>query len=109
MHLILLLCCWLPTYAGAALSFKQEAATHSPGLAYAMALIALIAMFFCLKKFNKNKQPKIKKCQIIEQLTLNHKTRVYVIRYDQQHFMIADNPGGLAIQALNEQNINHEH
>lgn len=109
MRLIMLLCCWLPAYASAAISFKQEPDTHSPGLAYILVLIALVAMFVCLKKFNKNKEPKIKKCQIIEQLTLNHKTRLYVIRYDQQHFMIADNPGGLAIQSLNEQNMNHEH
>lgn len=99
---------WQPVFANGSINFKKELSASPHWLPYLIALIAVGAILFYLAKLNKTKAPKVSKCSLVEQLTLNHKTKVYVVAFEQQQFMIADNLNGLAIHALNELPISHE-
>lgn len=110
MRYFILLCFLYPkAYASNTISFKQDLVTSAHWLPYLIALVALSAALFSLAKLTKSKGAKSSKCKVVEQLVLNHKTKVYIVAYEQQQFIIADNHNGLALHALNESPINHEH
>lgn len=71
-----------------------------------IAVIMLILAFILVKRVHA-KPSQQSACRVIEKQFLTNKTVVYVLEYQQQRFLLADNQQALAIHSLPSQVI-HE-
>lgn len=84
----------------APIEFKQDFSPQNGWLNYGLAItILLIAMLVLAKKY-KFRAPIRGSVQLVEKKHLGNKTVVYIIEYEQKHFLLADNQQALAIHAL---------
>lgn len=88
------------TLANEALTFKEPFSPHNGWLAYGLALIVLLVIILVLAKKNRPGSTQKSVCQLIEKKYLGNKTVVYVIAYEQQRFLLADNQHALALHPL---------
>lgn len=80
------------------LPFKKEISTNHL-FSYLLVLgILFLTLFFLAKK--SKKLINTNQCQILERIPIHHKTKVYILDYQGQRFLIADNQNALAIQPL---------
>ena len=86
--------------------FKQEFAPQNGWLNYGLAMTVLLILIFVLAKKYKPRSPNLDGCQLIEKKHLGNKTIVYIIDYQQQRFLLADNQNALAIHPLEHHNDN---
>lgn len=86
--------------AKAALQFKNDAVLSVHWLPYAVVLSVLLLIAWGLAKYIKPKALVQQKGRILDTVTIHHKTKAYVLDYQGQHFLIAENPNAIAIQAL---------
>ena len=89
-----------PLQAKNAITFKKELVANVHWFPYGLVLIVLIIAVLILAKSSKKISNTQSKCKIIEKTTLNHKTKIFVIDYQGQQFLIADNQNALAIHSL---------
>ena len=89
-----------PLLAQAALSFKQELSTDVHWLPYCLVLFTLLVILVIFSKWTKKTSRLPKQCRIIEKTLIHHKTKAYIIDYEGQRFLIADNQNAIAIQRL---------
>lgn len=89
-----------PLYAEEAISFKKELVASSSWLPYGSILIVLVITLLVLAKHSKKIIHNNAQCQVIEKISVHNKTKVYVIAYQEQKFLVADNQNSLAIHAL---------
>ena len=84
--------------------FKPEFSPKHGWLNYGMAIVVLLIMVLVLAKKHNIKTPGLRDssqgCQLIEKKHLGNKTVVYVIEYQQQRFLLADNQQALTIHQL---------
>lgn len=86
--------------ASDAIIFKPDLTPHSGWLHYGIAiLILLMISLFIAKKYRYRVIP-IVNCQLIEKKYLGNKTIVYIIEYQRQRFLLADNQHALAVHPL---------
>lgn len=106
-RLVTLLLCLLmqPLFAQEQLNFKQESIPQIHWLSYGLALFILLVICIFLAKKSKNGINQTAQCKVIERIPLHHKARVYVIDYQGQQFLIADNQHALAIHPLKEASL----
>lgn len=97
-----------PLLAQEAIIFKKELVETAHWFPYGLVLIALIAAVLMLAKNSKKIISKQSQCKVIEKIAIHHKTKIYVIDYQGQRFLVADNQNSLAIQALQETSSNYE-
>jgi hypothetical protein len=88
--------------------FKTELVTHPHWLSYGLVLSLLCVFLIVLaKKSKKGWSHTLKraqnKCKLVEHIILNNKTKVYVLDYQGQGFLLADNQHSLALHPLGEQ------
>jgi flagellar biogenesis protein FliO len=82
--------------------FKQDPMNTIHWFPYIVILGILFVVLFVLAKKSKVLVKTNSNCQIIEKIPVHHKTQVYVINYQGQRFLIADNQNALAIHSLQE-------
>jgi flagellar biogenesis protein FliO len=86
-----------------AISFKQPFTPNHNLINVAFICISLLLLAFILiKRFQKTPLQHAS-CRVIEKQCLANKTIVYVIEYQQQRFLLADNQHALAIHALSSE------
>lgn len=88
--------------ASEAIIFKKELVSNTHWFPYGLVMIVLIIVVLILAKNSKKINSTPPKCKVIERIAVQHKTKVYVIDYQGQKFLVADNQNSLAIHALQE-------
>ncbi len=94
-----------PLYAEEAISFKKEVVASSSWLPYGITLLTLVFGLLVLAKHSKKIIHNTTQCRIVEKISVHNKTKVYVIAYQEQKFLVADNQNSLAIHALNNTSL----
>lgn len=82
--------------------FKQAFIPKHGWFNYGLIITLLIVITFVLAKKFKPGLAQSTACQLIEKKQLSSKTAVFVIEYNKQQFLIADNHHGLAIHPLTQ-------
>ncbi|MCW8451435.1 hypothetical protein [Legionella quinlivanii] len=88
------------SFSGSALAFKTPVTNGMGWLNYGLpfVILSLAVLFLHLKK---NKKPSTG-CRLLEKTYLNNKTVIYLLEYQEQRFLLAENQKGLCFQSLNE-------
>lgn len=80
--------------------FKQPFSLQHGWLMYGFALVVLLVIVLIIAKKHRPGLVNKSVCQLVEKKYLGNKTVVYVIDYQQQRFLLADNQHALALHAL---------
>ncbi|MFI4918192.1 MAG: hypothetical protein ACHP65_01400 [Legionellales bacterium] len=89
------------------LVFKKEQLFNSHWYHYGLVMLALLIAAFLVAKKTKPTVNGSIKGKIIERLPVHNKTKIVIVDYDGQKFLIADNQHSLAIQPLGS--LRHDH
>lgn len=109
-YIIFTLALWMnPVYAQESLLFKKEMITNTHWFSYVLALFVLFVSLLILAKFTKKGGIPNPQCKIVERINIHHKTKVYVLDYQGQRLLLADNQSALAIYPLQDSESHHEH
>ncbi|MFI4962597.1 MAG: hypothetical protein ACHP6H_01925 [Legionellales bacterium] len=103
MRRILILLCTViahPLFAEQSFVFKKEVVNNHHWLAYGLVFLVLLAALLVLTKKSKTLLKKPIQSSVLELLPLGQKTKVYVIEYQGQQFLVADNQQALAIHSV---------
>ena len=84
----------------AALQFKNEVVSSTHWLPYASVLVILLAVLLVLSKYSNKNRITNAKANLLETIPIHYKTKAYVIEFQGQRFLIADNQNAIAIHAL---------
>lgn len=90
-------------YSQNTLDFKPDPVHSLHWTPYLLVLGVLILVLLVLAKKSKRLVKTNSQCQLIDKIPLQHKTQAYVIDYQGQRFLIAENPNALAIHPLKEE------
>lgn len=82
------------------ITFKSSFSPKHAGLSYAFALLLLFMLLFIIKKKYKPSLTQPSTCRVIEKKYLGNKTTIYILDYQEQRFLLADNQQALALQPL---------
>lgn len=93
-------------YASDAIMFKPEFVPKHGWLQYGVAILMLLVMSLLIAKKYKPRVLPHARCQLIEKKYLGNKTMVYIIEYQQQRFLLADNQNALAVHLLKNEDCN---
>lgn len=91
-----------------AITFKQSFSPNISWVNYGIAIIMLLVIVIVIAKKHKPNVSKKSICQLVEKKYLGNKTVVYVIDYQQQRFLLADNQHALAIHPLDSRDSNEQ-
>lgn len=80
--------------------FKPESPMSLSWGSYMLALVTLLILMVILFKKQKPLVTQKSDCKLIEKKVLSHKTIVYIIEYQSQQFILADNQQSLSIHPL---------
>lgn len=83
-----------------ALPFKKELATTNHWLSYGLVVLILGLILWLLNRYCSHKKPKLARSPLLKVIPLHQKTKVYVVEYQTQCFLIADNQNAIAIHEL---------
>ena len=86
------------------IAFKPPFTPHISGLNIGLTVMALLAIAFFLARKHKSNAIPLGACQLIEKKHLSHKNIVYVIGFQNQRFLLADNQHTLVWHALDTEN-----
>ncbi len=86
--------------AGEPLVFKQPFTPKNSWLTYGSAIIMLLILVIVIAKKHKPGATQKPICQLVEKKYLGNKTVIYIIEYQQQRFLLADNQQALALHPL---------
>ncbi|MDR3501302.1 MAG: hypothetical protein P4L79_01805 [Legionella sp.] len=89
-------------YAQSTLTFKQDPINQLHWVPYLVVLLILLLVLSFLAKRSKGLVKKPTQGQLIEKILVHHKMQVYIIDYQGQRFLIADNQNALAIHPVQE-------
>lgn len=88
-----------------AIHFKQTFVRHSHWLTYGIVMIALLLVIaYITQKYKPNKLDKAL-CRVVEKNYLGNKTVIYVIDYQEQRFLLADNQHSLSFCAVSPESL----
>lgn len=82
------------------IAFKKNFSANISWLNYGIAIAMLLILALIIAKKHKPALTKKPICQLVEKKYLGNKTVIYVIDYQQQRFLLADNQHALAIHEL---------
>lgn len=80
--------------------FKQDITPATPWLQYGLVMAILLIFIVVLTRQYKSKTLRHAGCQLIEKKSLGNKTIIYVVEYQKQRFLLADNQHALAIHPV---------
>jgi hypothetical protein len=86
--------------------YKPEMAPKQGWFIYSLLIAGLAAIAFILAKTNKKRLVNQENCLVIDKKRLGAKTIIYVLEYQNQQFLLADNQHALALHALKKENVN---
>lgn len=86
--------------ASEAIIFKPTFAPKQGWLLYALPILMLLVLSLLIAKKYKPRALPHANCNLVEKKYLGNKTIVYVIEYQQQRFLLADNQQALALHPL---------
>lgn len=89
-------------HAQSTLTFKQDPINNIHWLPYLVVLLILLMVLFLLAKRSKGLVKNPIQGKIIEKIPVHHKMQVYILDYQGQRFLIADNQNALAIHPVQE-------
>lgn len=92
-------------HAGSALGFKKDLVSQVHWAPYLLGLGFLFIALIVLAKKSKGFIKTNSQCQLIESIPIHYKTKVHVIEYQGQRFLIADNQQALAIHPLHKEEV----
>jgi flagellar biogenesis protein FliO len=84
------------------LLFKKDTVQNIHWLPYLLAITALLVVLFFLAKKSKLMAPQNAQGKIIERIPVHSKMQVYILDYQGQRILIAENQNALAIHSLPE-------
>ena len=87
-------------HASETILFKQPFYPKHGWLTYGSAIILLLILVFIITKKHKPSSNQRQVCQLVEKKYLGNKTVVYILDYQQQRFILADNQHALALHQL---------
>lgn len=87
------------------LHFKQALVGNNHWLSYGMVMLALLLVIGYITQKYKPNTPNKALCRVIEKNHLGNKTVIYVIDYQEQRFLLADNQHALSFCALLPENL----
>lgn len=82
--------------------FKQEFSPQNGWLNYGIAIIILLIIILVLAKKYKPQATGLTGCNLIEKKHLGNKTVVYIVEYQHQRFLLADNQHALAVHQIDK-------
>jgi len=94
--------------ASETITFKPAFSSKIHWFNYGSVLVILLLATFYIAKKNKPVSTKKSLCQIVEKKYLGNKTVVYVIDYQQQRFLLADNQQSLALHPFKPEGNNEQ-
>lgn len=97
-----------PVFAQETISFKKELTATGPWYPYVLVFLVLLVVLFILAHYLKKTPGTHSKSYILKRIAAHHKTSVYVIDYQGQQFLLAENQNALALHPLNEIKSHHE-
>lgn len=86
-----------------AFAFKQDPGSHVHWIPYLFVLGILFLVLCFLAMRSKHTIKSTTQCHVVEQIALHHKAKVYIVDYQGQRFLIAENPNALAIHPVQEE------
>lgn len=84
------------------IAFKPDFSPKNGWMHYGLAILILLIIMLLLAKKHTRKLPERASCQLIEKKHLGNKTVLYIVEYQQQRFLLADNQQALAIHPLQQ-------
>ncbi|CAM4394499.1 MAG: hypothetical protein LEGION0403_FIIPPAGN_00791 [Legionella sp.] len=84
------------------LTFKQDPINNIHWIPYLVILLILLIVLSFFAKRSKGLVKKNTQGQVIEKIPVHHKMHVYILDYQGQRFLIADNQNSLAIHPVQE-------
>ena len=98
------LACFVPiAMAAEPIVFKPDFAPKQGWLNYGVAIVILLSIILVLAKKHKTRLPDLAGCKLIEKKHLGNKTMVYIVEYQQQRFLLADNQQALAVHRIDDE------
>ena len=94
--------------AGEAILFKQPFSPKHGWLAYGVAIILLAVTALIIAKKHKPGASLQPICKLVEKKYVGNKTIVYIIEYQQQRFLLADNQQALALHPLSKETADEQ-
>ncbi|WP_058535523.1 hypothetical protein [Legionella saoudiensis] len=89
-------------HAQSTLPFKEDPINHIHWIPYLAVLLILLIVLSIIAKRSKGLVKKVSQGQLIEKIPIHHKMQVYILDYQGQRFLIADNQNSLAIHPVQE-------
>ena len=86
--------------------YKPPFAPKNGWLPYGTVIIMLLILVLVIAKKYKPSATRQSVCQLVEKKQLSNKTVVYIIDYQQQRFLLADNQHALALHPLTQETSN---
>ena len=83
--------------------FKAPFAPINGWFSYATILIVLLLLIAIIIKKYKQTSAVPPNCRLVETTRLGNKTVLYLVDYQQQRFLLADNQQSLALHVLNKE------
>ncbi|MDR3443418.1 MAG: hypothetical protein P4L65_10450 [Legionella sp.] len=100
-----MICLSSSLHADSALGFKKDLVSQVHWTPYLLGLGFLFVALIVLAKKSKGFIKTNAQCQLIESIFIHYKTKVHVIEYHGQRFLIADNQQALAIHPLHKEEV----
>lgn len=94
------------TLAQETLHFKEPLVLEKGWLVYGIALTILLLISWWVAKKQRGISKLPSTCKLVEKKYLGNKTVVYIIDYQQQRFLLADNQQALALHPIDHED-NH--
>ncbi len=88
------------------LLFKQDITPHHSWLVYALALGIMLIFILLLAKKNRSQLNQPGGCKLLEKKHLSNKTVLYILEYQQQRFILADNQQTMTVHPLTHEICN---
>ena len=86
----------------APIAFKHAFYPKNGWINYGVVLALLLVIALVLAKKFKSSPPDLSGLNVIEKKTIGNKTTVYVLEYQQQRVLLADNQHALTLHGLRE-------
>jgi biopolymer transport protein ExbD len=88
--------------AGASLSFKKDAVATMQYIPYCFVMLVLLIILWVLAKYLRPKIKSKQEAKLLDTIAIHNKTKAYILVYQNQQFLIAENPNAIAIHVLQQ-------
>ncbi|ARG96953.1 hypothetical protein [Legionella micdadei] len=83
--------------------FKENFQLKPGWIIYLLAILTLAAIYLISARKNRGSQLQSSACLVVDKKRLSTKTTVYILDYQNQRFLLAENQHALVFQQLNKE------